>query len=255
LLVNNHYIEERKYPWQTSVALFDIAGVIRYAPHLDNDQLLRDTAGVPWHKTDKIQIRCRTWYHPDSNFLTLTVEPGQIFDYPTTDADRAGLTAAWKTLVSKYPMAYVRHRLAVFYALMKIDRDVVWGGFTDPVYTDLLGHRAIHSMMQTKWINLMVQFEGTFVFRTNFYFLIALLLLPMCRRDRLSQVLLASGLVYELGLLVAAPAIGFRYSQWLAECTMLVAVMVFVRRYREGVTSRSDSDTARSSSARHRART
>jgi len=59
-------------------------------------------------------------------------------------------------------------------------------------------------------------------------------------------------LVYEMGLLVAAPAIGFRYSQWLAECVMLVAVMTFVRRYRS--TSRSDSDTARNSSAPHLAR-
>jgi hypothetical protein len=210
---------------------------------------------VPWHKTDKIQIRVRTWYHPDSNFLTLTVEPGQVFDYPSTDEQIAALTNAWKTLVSKYPLAYAHHRLAVFYALMKVDRDVVWGGFTDPVYIDLLGHRATHSLLQTRWVNLMASLEGTFVFRTNFYFLLALIFLPMCRRDRLSFVLLSSGLVYECGLLIAAPAIGFRYSQWLAECVMLVAVMIIVRRYREGLTSRSDSDTARSSSAPHPART
>jgi hypothetical protein len=36
----------------------------------------------------------------------------------------------------------------------------------------------------------------------------------------------------ELGLLVAAPAIGYRYSHWLVECTLIALVMVFVRRYR-----------------------
>jgi hypothetical protein len=232
LLVNNHFVEERKYPWQTSVATIDIAGVIRYAPHLDNDQLLRDTPGVPWHKTDKIQIRVRTWYHPESSFLTVTTEPGQIFDYPSTDEQRAALTAAWKKLVFRYPFAYARHRLAVFDAQMRVDSGHVWGEFTDPVYIDVLGHRAVHSTMQQAWLDAMMWLEGTIVFRTSFYFLIALALLPLCRRDRLAKVLLASGLVYELGLLVAAPAVGYRYSQWLVECTMLAAVMLFVRRYR-----------------------
>ena len=81
-------------------------------------------------------------------------------------------------------------------------------------------------------MNAMAWLEGTFVFRTSFYFFLALLLLPFCRGDRLAQVLLASGLVYECGLIVAAPAIGYRYSHWLVECTLLALVMVFVRRYR-----------------------
>jgi hypothetical protein len=232
LLVNSHFVEERKYPWQTSVATIDIAGIIRFAPHLDNDQLLRDTPGVPWHKTDKIQIRVRTWYHPENSFLTVMNEPGQIFDYPTTDEQRAALTAAWKKLVFMYPVAYARHRFAVFNAQLRIDDGIVWDGFMDAVYVDLLGHRAVHSRLQRKWVDAMVWCEGTILFRTSFYFWLAFALLPMCRRDRLVQVLLTSGLVYELGLIVAAPAVGYRYSQWLAECVMLAVVMLFVRRYR-----------------------
>lgn len=233
-LVNNHFIEERKYPWQTSVAMLDIAGVIRYAPHLDNDQLLRDTPGVPWHKTDKIQIRVRTWYRPETTFLNLTAEPGQIFDYPSTDEQIAAMSAAWKKLVFAHPLAYMRHRLAVFDAQLRIDDGLVFGAFTDPVYIDLLGHRAVHSPVQEAWLESMFKLEGTLVFRTSFYFILAIVLLPLCRGDRLAQVLLASGLVYELGLLVAAPAVGYRYSQWLAECTLLALVMLFVRRYRLG---------------------
>jgi len=79
---------------------------------------------------------------------------------------------------------------------------------------------------------VMFKLEGTFVFRTSFYFFLALLLLPLTRGDRLAQVLLASGLLYEMGLLVAAPAIGYRYSQWLVECTLIALVLTFVRRYR-----------------------
>lgn len=234
LLFNNHFVEEHKYPWQTSVAMIDIAGVLRYAPSIDNDQLLRDTAGVPWHGTDNIQARARTGYSPLHTFLTLTAEPGQMFEYPHSDAELAAMTAAWKKLVFAYPRAYIHHRLSVFRAQMSSDSGLVWDGFTDPVYIDLLGHRAIHSTVQQKWVDAMFWFEHTIVFRSSFYFLIALGLLPLCRRNRLALVLLASGIVYELGFLVAAPAVGFRYSQWLAECTMLAVVILFVSRFRAG---------------------
>jgi hypothetical protein len=123
----------------------------------------------------------------------------------------------------------------------------VFDEFTNPVYLDLLGHRAFHSSLQETWIDAMVWFEGTLAFRGSFYFLVAVLLLPLCRRNRLAFVLLASGLIYQLGFLVAAPAVGFRYSEWLAESTIIAVVILFVQRYRSDATSRSDSDIARSS--------
>ena len=232
VLLNGHFVQERKYPWQTSVALADIAGVIKYAPNLTDEEVHRETPGVPWHITDHLQARVRTGYRPTNHFLILTSEPGQIFEYPTTDEHRAALTAAWKQLVSTYPRAYIHHRLSVFRAQMGNDSGLVWDGFTDPVYIDLLGHRALHSPLQQKWVNAMFWLEETVVFRSSFYFLIALALLPLCRRNRLALVLLASGIVYELGFLVAAPAVGFRYSQWLAETTMLAALILFVSRLR-----------------------
>jgi hypothetical protein len=240
ILLNNHFVEEHKYPWQTSVAMLDITGVLRFAPRIDNDQLLADTAGVPWHKTDKIQIRARSWYRPRwSNFLTLTAEPGQIFDYPTTEEQFAAMTRAWKNLVFAHPLAYVEHRLAIFYAQLQIDDQLVWGGFNDDMFVEPLGHRAVHSRVQLAWLKQMYQLEGTFVFRTSFYLILALVLLWLSRGDRLARVIITSGLVYEAGLLVAAPAIGYRYSHWLVECTLIVLVMVFVRRYR---TSKHDVD-------------
>lgn len=246
-LLNNHFVEERKYPWQTSVALTDIAGVLKYAPYLGNDQVLRDTPGVPWHNTDNIQSRARDHYSPLNSFLNLTAGPNQLFEYPKTDEQRAGLTAAWKKLVFAYPGAYTHHRLSVFRAQMQSDTGIVFDEFTNPVYLDLLGHRAFHSSLQETWIDAMVWFEGTLAFRGSFYFLVAVLLLPLCRRNRLAFVLLASGLIYQLGFLVAAPAVGFRYSEWLAESTIIAVVILFVQRYRSDATSRSDSDIARSS--------
>jgi hypothetical protein len=197
--------------------------------------LLRDTPGVPWHKTDKIQIRVRTWYHPENQFLNITQEPGQIFDYAMTDADRAGFTAAWKKLVLAHPFAFLRHRIAVFGA--QLDSDAggaggVYSGFTNPVWDELLVHRATHSMIQEYWIHKMEYFDGTLMYRVGLYFLLTLVLLPFARRDRLAGLVLLSGLAHEAGLFLVAPAIDYRYSQWMVACALIGVVLVFVRRYR-----------------------
>jgi hypothetical protein len=232
---NGLLVEEHKYPWPTGAAILDIAGTIRFAPHYDNDELLRDTAGVPWHKTDKIQIRIRSWYHPENQFLNVTEEPGQIFEYPSTDAERAAITAAWKKLVFEHPLAFLRHRIGVFGAQLDCDAGGaggVYADFTNPTYIDLLGHRAVHSWLQLRWVNRMHTFDGTLVFRVGLYFLLSIALLPLCRRQRLALIVLLSGIFHELGLFWVAPAIDYRYSHWMVACALAGAVILFVRRFR-----------------------
>jgi len=231
---NALFTERHLYPWPTGAAPVDIAGTIRYSPHLDNDQLLRDTPGVPWHKTDKIQIRVRTWYHPENQFLTVTEEPGQVFDYPTTDEQRAAIRAAWKKLVFAHPWAFLHHRWSVFLAQLD-DRGGVYTGFTNDVYQDLLGHRAVHSKLQACWIHAMEWFDGTPMYHIGLYFVLSLLLVPVCRRDRLTMLVLLSGIAHELGLFAVAPAIDYRYSQWMVACALLGTVIAIAsRRSRTG---------------------
>ena len=234
--VDSLLVETKVHPWETAGAPVDIAGIIRFSPHLDNDQLLRDTPGVPWAYRDKIQIRARTWYHPENQFLTLTSEgPARLFDYPTTDEQRAGLSAAWKKLLLAHPTAYARHRIALFSAQLACQSGGaggVFSDFTNPVYDHLLDHRAVHSALQQTWIHAMEWFDDTLMYRVGLYFLISLVLLPFCRRDRLAFVLLVSGIFHELGLLLVAPAIDYRYSQWMIACALLGAVVVFTNRFR-----------------------
>jgi len=234
-MVNGALVEHHLYPWPTAAAPVDIAGIIRYSPHLDNDELLRDTPGVPWAKTDKIQIRARTWYRPENQFLNITQEPGQIFNYPTTDEERAGITAAWKKLVFAHPLAFLHHRWSVFWAQLVNNgggAGGVYSGFTNPVYDELLQHRAVHSSVQEFWIHRMEWFDGTLMYQVSLYFALTLLFLPMCRKNRPAFVVLVSGFMHMMGLFAVAPAIDYRYSQWMVACALLGGVLIFATRFR-----------------------
>ncbi len=233
--VNALFVQQHTYPWPTASAPVDIAGIIRYSPHLDNDQLLRDTPGVPWHKTDKIQIRVRTWYRPEQQFLNVTQEPGQIFDYISTDADRAGITAAWKKLVLAHPLAFLHHRWEVFIATLDCRSGGAGGVFSEflnPIYEPHLSHKASHSKVQQLWIDAMHWFDDTAMFHVALYFVLALALLGIGWRDRTSSVVLLSGLAYEAGLFLVAPAVDYRYSQWMIACTLLGGILVLAQRLR-----------------------
>ena len=187
---------------------------------------------MPWAKTDKIQIRVRTWYRPTNHFLNVTQEPGQIFNYPVTDADRAGMVAAWKKLVFAHPWAFVRHRLAVFCSQLTESNQgyLVYTGFTDVVYNELLAHKAVHSRMQRRWIAAMEWLGPTIVFQVSLYAALALLFLPMCRGNRRALVLLTSALAHMLGLFAVAPAVDYRYAHWLVMCTFVGGALIFATR-------------------------
>ena len=224
--------ETHMHPWAVGAAPLDIAGTINYAPDLDNDQLLRDTAGVPWYRTDDLQHRIRALYRPQSHIHVVTLEPDKIIEMPATEAERTAIAAAWKKLVFAHPGAYVHHRWSVFVAQLadKSPYPAIYSQFTDDNYIELLGHHAVHSKLQRAWVAAMQWFNWTPLFHIGFYFVLSILLVPLCRHDRASLLVLLSGIANELGLFVAAPAVGYRYSQWLVACALLGLVLGFRSR-------------------------
>ena len=75
-------------------------------------------------------------------------------------------------------------------------------------------------------------FDDTPMFHVALYFILALALLGIGWRDRTSSVVLLSGLAHEAGLFLVAPAVDYRYSQWLIACTLLGGVLVIAQRLR-----------------------
>ncbi|HSD86071.1 MAG TPA: hypothetical protein VLB44_01105, partial [Kofleriaceae bacterium] len=157
---------------------------------------------------------------------------------PTTDAHRKAIGALYKKLVFEHPIAFLRHRLGVQIAQLKTGV-AVWYGFTNAEWGEnLLHHRSVHSAIQLWWVLEMVDLTHKRVFRPHMYFMLSLLFLLMCRRQKLAFMILASGVAHEAGLFLIAPAVDYRYNQWMVLCAIMGGIILFVRRKR----GESDAD-------------
>ena len=216
-------------------AFGDIAGVLAYTSDRSDDELLRVLRGTPLHRREGIQAWARAHYSPRNAYW---VDHGddRLFDAATTPAQQAETTRAWKELIASDWGAYARSRLAGYQQLIGLSDDPLWS----PVYTAYvesadqalwIDHDASPSVAQA-WLADRFAWLATEtpLFRVWVYVVIALALLVLCCRDRLTFALFASGLGYELSFLPAAGTPDFRYSHWLITCTCLAAAWLFVQR-------------------------
>jgi hypothetical protein len=237
-VVNGALAEKKAHPWPTASAPVDLVGTIHFGNHLSDEEILRDTEGVPWTWTTKIRIHAHITYKPENSFLDVTQGSQPMMGYITTDADRAAITRAWKNLVFKHPRAFFRHRMAQFKAQLS-PQTAVWYGFVNESWAeDWLHYRLQHSKVQLAWAEAMTSITSSGLFLVRLYFWVALILIPLAYRNRAAFVLLTSGLLYELGLFVVAPAIDYRYSHWLV-ITTIIAVIILIASRARGAIERS----------------
>lgn len=217
----------------------DIVGVLAHEDPRSDDELRELLRGTPLlHDTD-IQARAKALYSPRTSYQ-VTRGDDRLFGDPTTPEHIAALTRAWKQLVLHDPLAYVAHRNAVFAELLGLSDAPLWG----PVYTRFaeshdqelwIEHQAASSRVQLALSAALYRLATeTSLFRPYLYAAIALLLLALCCRDRLSLTLIASGLGYELGYWPITSTPDLRYSQWMITCACIAAVLLFAQRYRAG---------------------
>jgi len=230
--------EREAHIFQSSLALSDIAGTLRWAKHLDDHQILVDYFDLPWAHTDKLRARAHNVYSPYNTWLELTNPgPKQLFTTPTTDADFAAITSAWLDLVRRQPLAYLHSRFDVFRGVLAggaSGESAVWEGFTDAPWSEsVLFHRARHSELQQASLDVAEKLGSTWLFRPWIYFVLGLVFLVLARSHALTFAIIASGVVNELSLFVLTPATDFRYSHWMIVCTVVGGAMLFVLRRRE----------------------
>jgi hypothetical protein len=233
---NQALTERRTYPWNNSLALLDIAGMIARAPSSTPEAELRElTAGVPGLPTAPLAKSVRKAYRPDA-WWWLSHGDGRVFDPPSNPVELEAVARAWRQLLLAHPKAYLKHRWAAWMWVLGLKGQqpaAVWEGFTEnDSQLAMLSHQATHSWVQARWLSALVRIQGTVLFRPWAYLLIALALLPLCRRSPLALALLLSGIAYELSLLVVAPSADYRYSHWMIVCTITATVLAFVGRYR-----------------------
>ncbi|MBA3393827.1 MAG: hypothetical protein H0T89_14360 [Deltaproteobacteria bacterium] len=242
--INGALTDKPMHLWHSSTALHDITGVLAYVdddlPDAELGPILagsRPLIDRDYHAT----LRAR--YKP-TDFAHLILGPERIWDLPilgdraAPPEQRAGVAHAWKELVSRFPGAYVTHRLAVFGKIL---------GFGDKspgvmVMTKRGQHKDLAQRFGVSaddwWVQNWIQrriekvAHRTPLFRGWFYLVLSLLLLPFAWRQRDVLAILLSGLGLEASLFPLAGTPDFRYSHWLALTTIVAAVLLIARRYR-----------------------
>jgi len=221
-----------------NVALADITGVLNYSRDRSDAELREILRGTPLPDDTNIQDHARKLFSPRSA-MALMYGDKPLWSLPAPSQHQA-IERAWRTLVLGDWRSYLQYRVAGFRELLGMSSEELWL----PVWFLFLGYPELRTMVQhnagqSSFQALVVPGLGwcatqTPMFRPYLYALLAIALLLVCARDRLSIGLIASGLLYELSFFPAANTVDFRYSHWMIVCTTLATLVLFIQRLRAG---------------------
>lgn len=222
--------------WHSSLALYDIAGTLAYVDEeLPDADLVALLGATELSSNEGIHQRIRRCY-TTHDFYPLINDAGTVWTVPVTGTTpapaprRAAIERAWRETVSRYPGAYVKHRLSVMHALLATKGIIPSRGFSAPEVRELgLSTRASSvQQVMAKVMRAIAKYSPLFIPYIWVAAALAIGVLAIRRRHRLAIALVASGLVLESSLVVLAHSVDFRYSHWLVIAT-LVASVVLVR--------------------------
>jgi hypothetical protein len=222
MLFNRLLTNDDQHPWHTSIALFDIAGVVRYSGETDDVVLRRLLEGTPLVARDNITARFRARYLPSAHHQ-LWHDDGRVFDEPTL-AQTGSVARSWVRCITSYPGAFLEHRWALGVRVLGLAGTPSGTVFHDDVAPS-------RTPLQHGWLAAMRAIRKTIVFRPYLYLALAIAFLVMAGA-RLPAALLASGILCEVSVVLTAPSTDFRYSHWMIVTTVIAGVMIFVQRYR-----------------------
>jgi hypothetical protein len=234
--VNAVLVDQPMHFWYSTLAVFDITGVINYEDTLDDEQLRHELAGTGLRVEHKIQEHARAIY-ATRNMLRLVVGKQRMWNLPTSgrvpapEAQRDAVGNAWWRMVTEHPAAYLHHRAAFFLSVTGVTygsfgavppRLVTYAGMVDrlEIPQTTFAYQEQWSAFY-RWLSV-----DTPLFRQWLYIVAAILLLPLCRRHRDIAAVLASGLVVEASLFFIAPSTDYRYSHWMIASTCIAVIML-----------------------------
>lgn len=216
----------------------DIVGVLAFTHDRSDEDLREVMRDMPLRATTDIQAAARRVYSARNPF---GIDHGadRMFDAPSTELQRAATLRAWKAIVTSDWRAYFEYRLAGFRELIGYTDNAMWS----PVYNVFLELPQIHLPAiehGATWSGLQERLGRAYsylayetpLYRPYIYIAIALVLLVLCCRDRLTFALFGSGLTYELSFFPAAGTPDYRYSHWMITTTCIAVVVLFAQRRR-----------------------
>jgi hypothetical protein len=230
-----------QHAWSRSLGPYDITGIIRYSHgRYADEELRRILEGTPLMAHLPIEEQARRAYSPRM-WWPVANGDNRVFDWPTTDAQREAIARAWKTLVTDFPVGYMRHRWRVFREVIGLSSSPVF----DPAWqshmpSPPLHHEATSGALQGVLARAVAWVAKTPLFRPFIYILVALVVIVVAlvrkRHDVLPLVL--SGIGNELTLLPFAPSADYRYSHWMITSALLAAVILSLRERPAGTSGR-----------------
>lgn len=243
--LNKAITDVEMHYWYSSLAIYDIVGTLAHVDEDLPDAELRELlAGTELVIDKDIHATARNAYSTRDFFPIVNSDKYAMWAMPINgyvpapQAQRDAIGRAWWDTITRYPGAYVRHRIAVTGEVIGLGempaagavtkRDFRWPGFANE-----MGLGTGWSKLQrklSKWMRALQR--NTPIFVPYIYAVAALLLLPLAIRQRDALALLLSGLGMEGTLVLLAHSNDYRYSHWMVICTLLGAILLGVRRYR-----------------------
>jgi hypothetical protein len=236
--------DQPMYIWHSSLALLDTAGTLAKVDTTIPDEQLRDLfAGTEVLVDRDIHAAVRRQYSP-IDFEPLIHGDGHLWEVPISGTQpapapkREAISRMFWSTVTSHPGAYLAHRAATTRYVLALPGS--------PVYSPVMMHRLQYTGLVAQlgvgtawselqgWMQRKAQWlaKKTPLFRPWMYLVLALVLLPLARRQRDVLALLLSGLGLEASLFVLAPTPDYRYSHWMVVCTCIAVVMLVARRAR-----------------------
>ena len=255
-VVNDALTEKPGHTWYRTTAIMDIVGTICFAPPLSDAEILELLDGIELKQTTAIQRAFCERYPAGKGVIGNPpwYAYSELFAFHPTKIDRQARMRAWRTLILKYPQAYLHHRMTISMDLLGVAHARVW----EPVGQDFAGsedqlraihHDHFHSWLQRhagdafRWL-----VEHTPLYRVFVYAVLCIVFFAWAvwKRDMLVLALTGSGLLYELSLAIGVNAPDFRYSHWLITCTCVSAVLIVIARRDERRAARETAAPPRS---------
>ena len=230
--------------WHNTLAIYDITGTLAHVDEtVPDDQLRELLAGSDLLVDHDIHATIRAVFDP-KNYLAPVTDPTRALwhfslenEARPSEAFRTAMARTWKWAVTTYPAAYAAHRLRAFDLVLDGDGGAIpWRGEAQKELRASMhlpnGANAVQLAIYRKLVRLE---RRTHIFTPWVYFLVAIVLLPLARREPDVLALLASGLCYEGALLVFAATRDYRYSHWLVTACCIAVVTLTARRSRAKV--------------------
>lgn len=220
------------HAWYVSNAIHDIAGTLCKAERLSDDEVRFELAGVALRQTADLQRQFCDRYNPRWWFALSDATSG-VFNAVPDENERAARKIAYGVVVRSHPGAFLRHRVAVFAAMVGLNEEAP----DEPVCQSFAGTDVQAAKLnlnrdptdfQRKLGGFFVWLARTALFRPWVYALLSLPLVVWAirRRDVVVMAVIGSGTLYESGYALGAAGTPYRYSHYFVICVVVSGVYV-----------------------------